>query len=93
MVDPLNPSDIRVNTIFNKTILNRIYTNAGRASTLGLELGTTLYPSEKWKINFGGNVFDYKIKGRLFGVEVNTSNITYSINASTNYDFSSTLRP
>ncbi|MEM6377441.1 MAG: outer membrane beta-barrel family protein [Bacteroidota bacterium] len=78
----------RVNTIFNDTILNRIYTNAGDARALGLEIGTTFYPNDKWRFYLGGNVYNYRIQGQLFGDEIDTDNTIYSINANTNYDFS-----
>lgn len=77
----------RVNTVFNDTILNRIYTNAGTADALGLELGATLYPAKWWRLYLGGNIFNYRIKGKLFGDDINTSNTVYSINANTDFTF------
>ena len=81
----------RVNTIFNDTILNRIYTNVGVANVRGLELGTTLYPANKWRVYLGGNIYNYEIKGQLFEDDINTSSTIYSINANTNYSFSPTF--
>lgn len=81
----------RVNTVFNDSILNRIYTNVGVANALGLELGTTFFPTEKWRVHLGTNIFNYKIEGQLFDEKINTSNTIYSINANTNYDFSNSL--
>jgi outer membrane receptor protein involved in Fe transport len=78
----------RVNTVFNDSILNRIYTNAGVASVFGIELGSTFYPTKSLRIYLGGNIYDYKIKGQLFGEDINTSNTIYSINANTNINFS-----
>ncbi|MFT6807858.1 MAG: iron complex outermembrane receptor protein [Saprospiraceae bacterium] len=81
----------RVNTIFNDVILNRIYTNAGSGNAYGLELGTTFYPARKWRLYFGGNVYNYSIEGDLFGEAINTSSVIYSINANTNYNFTSSF--
>ncbi len=81
----------RVNTVFNDTILNRIYTNVGSANAVGLEIGTTLYPTKKWRIYLGGNVYNYQIKGQLFDDAINASNTVYSINANTNIDVSPTF--
>lgn len=78
----------RVNTVFNDTILNRIYTNAGTASIVGLEIGQTIYPTKKWRVFVGGNVYNFRIKGQLFEEGINTANTIYSINANTNYEFS-----
>ncbi|MEL7120839.1 MAG: TonB-dependent receptor [Bacteroidota bacterium] len=81
----------RVNTVFNDTILNRIYTNAGTAQAIGMEIGTTFFPTKKWRVYLGGNIYNYSIEGQLFGDEINTSNTIYSINANTTYEFSSTF--
>ncbi|MFK7924192.1 MAG: TonB-dependent receptor [Bacteroidia bacterium] len=82
----------RVNTIYNDTILNRIYTNAGRAQAYGLEVGATLYPTEWWKLYLGTNVYNYSIVGDLFGTSINTSSLIYSINANMDFDILPTLK-
>ena len=81
----------RVNTIFNDTILNRIYTNVGQAEAIGMELGLTAYPSNWWRLYIGGNIFSYNIEGALFGDQINTSNTVYSINMTSNFSFSSSF--
>ena len=78
----------RVNTVFNDTILNRIYTNVGIAEVVGLELGTTIYPASKFKVFLGANIYSYGIKGKLFGDDVNTTNTQYSINTNTTLNVS-----
>lgn len=75
----------RVNTVFNDTILNRIYTNAGKAKVYGLELGTTLYPAGWWRLFLGTNVYNYRITGQLFDDAINTANFIYSINATSSF--------
>lgn len=81
----------RVNTVFNDTILNRIYTNVGSANVFGLELGSTLYPKEWCKIYLGSNIYNYSIKGELFGEDVNTSNLIYSFNINSDFNLSPTF--
>ncbi len=81
----------RVNTVFNDTILNRIYTNAGNANALGLEVGSTFFPAAKWRVYLGANAFNYQIEGNLFGDNINTSNTIYSINANSTFHFTSTF--
>lgn len=73
----------RVNTIYNDTVLNRIYTNVGNADAVGLELGLTVFPVDDWRVYLGGNVYNYSISGRVFGDEVETGNWVYSISAVT----------
>jgi len=81
----------RVNTIYNDSILNRIYTNAGTARAIGLELGTMPYPANWCELFLGGNVYNYGIEGQLFGDEINTSNTISSINANASFDILPTL--
>jgi outer membrane receptor protein involved in Fe transport len=71
----------RVNTVYNDTILNRIYTNVGDASAVGLELGLTVFPVSDWRIYLGGNVYNYGIEGEVFGDRVDVSNWVYSLSA------------
>lgn len=81
----------RTNTVFNDTILNRIYTNVGQATALGVEAGVTLYPTSWSRFYLGANVYDYQIEGTLFGRPVNNSNVIYSINSNATFNLNSTL--
>ena len=81
----------RVNTIYNDTILNRIYTNAGNARAYGIEAGATLFPLPGWRLYLSGNVYDYRIEGRLFDEPVSTGSTVYSISASTGVTFTKTF--
>ncbi len=63
----------RVNSVFNDTILNRIFTNAGKAQLWGSEAGLTLSPIKKLKIFVGGNIYLMSIKGSLFENQVNVN--------------------
>lgn len=88
----------RVNTVFNDTILNRIYSNVGKAITVGLELGANLKPTEKWTNFIGLNVFNFNIDGVFNyednGVEVSqkikTNANQFSVNINSTYAFSKT---
>ena len=73
----------RVNTVYNDTILNRIYSNVGRARSLGLEAGVELNPTSWWKLTAGGNVFRYAIRGTFDDRPVDTQSWQYSVNVNT----------
>ncbi|SOE20877.1 Outer membrane receptor for ferrienterochelin and colicins [Spirosomataceae bacterium TFI 002] len=77
----------RVNSVYNDTILNRIFTNAGKAVLMGAEVGFNIKPIKWWTSYVGANVYQLQIKGDLFNnaVNVNTQGLVYSIN--TNQDF------
>jgi ferric enterobactin receptor len=83
----------RVNSVYNDTILNRIYTNAGKARLLSSEVGLTLSPIKNLKLFMGGNIYSLKIEGTLFdnSVAVNSSGWVYSINSNISYQITKTL--
>jgi ferric enterobactin receptor len=84
----------RVNSVYNDTILNRIYTNAGLATSWGLEAGINLNMTKWWQFYAGGNVYRYAIKGSLFdnNLKVNTSSLIFSINGNSTFRLSPTLQ-
>jgi outer membrane receptor for ferrienterochelin and colicin len=77
----------RVNSIYNDTILNRIFTNAGKAVLIGAEAGFNIKPLNWWTAYLGANVYRLQINGDLFNnaVKVDTRGFVYSFN--TNQDF------
>lgn len=79
----------RVNTVYNDTILNRIYSNVGRGSSLGLEIGTELNITDWWQAFAGGNLYRYVIDGTFDNRPVNTSSWIYNINANTTFNLPS----
>ena len=87
----------RVNSVYNDTIVNRIYTNAGLATSWGVEVGGNTNLTKWWQLYAGANVYRYAIEGGLFrnaaGVEtvvVNTSSVVYSVNANTTFKIAPT---
>ena len=79
----------RVNAVFNDTILNRIYTNAGNAILLGTETGFNLKFGQHLESYLGFNLYNLQINGALFGgsVPVHNSGWVYSINTQHNFTF------
>ncbi|WP_345955987.1 TonB-dependent receptor [Mucilaginibacter sp. PAMB04168] len=79
----------RVNSVYADTILNRVLTNADRARSIGLKIGTNVQPLKWWSLYLGSNVYNYKINGTLniVGVSsyVSNANWVYSVNANTNF--------
>lgn len=84
--DVKNPIQ-RVNKVFNDTILNRVFTNAGRASQVGIETNYTYQINKIWNSLIGGNVYRYGIKGTLFNnsIAIKNSSWVYSINATESF--------
>jgi outer membrane receptor protein involved in Fe transport len=82
----------RVNTIYNDSILNRIYSNVGRGRSWGLEVGTELNPTDWWRIYAGGNLYNYDITGSFAGLPVSSNSWIYSFNANTTFQLSPSLQ-
>lgn len=84
----------RVNSVYNDSIVNRIYTNAGLATSWGIEMGGNASLTKWWQFYAGANVYRYAIEGGLFGnnVVVNTSGVVYSVNANTTFKIAPALQ-
>ncbi|SKB39871.1 TonB-dependent receptor domain-containing protein [Daejeonella lutea] len=85
----------RVNSVYADTILNRVFTNAEFARSLGVEAGLNLQPFKWWTLYLGGNLYNYKIRGDLnvLGMTTNVSNnaLVHSINTNHTFRLSNTL--
>ncbi|MEH0152692.1 TonB-dependent receptor [Limibacter armeniacum] len=77
----------RVNTVYNDSILNRIYTNVGTAKVVGLEVGAEFKPHKRWTNFVGGNIYRYAIDGTFDNREVNTTATVYSFNVNSTLQF------
>jgi outer membrane receptor protein involved in Fe transport len=78
----------RVNTVYNDTILNRIYSNVGDASSVGFDSGLEIFPMENWKLFGGVNLYYYSIKGSFDDRPVNTASWVYSLNLNSTWTLS-----
>ena len=80
----------RVNSVYSDTILNRIFTNAEKARLIGLEFGSNFKPVKWFSIFVGGNIYNYKITGKLnvLGTTsiVDNSNFVYSYNVNSTFN-------
>ncbi|WP_018631276.1 TonB-dependent receptor domain-containing protein [Niabella aurantiaca] len=77
----------RVNKVYNDTILNRVFTNAGEALQTGLETNLSIAVTSWWQCVLGGNVYKYKIDGAIFGgtIPISNSSWVYSVNTSQSF--------
>lgn len=77
----------RVNTVYNDTILNRIYSNVGSAKAIGLEVGAQVKPTKNWSNFVGANIYNYSIKGEFDSRPINSDATVYSVNLNSTYNF------
>ena len=78
----------RVNTVYNDTILNRIYSNVGNAKVIGRENGGEYNLGKKLKIFYSTSFYYYIIKGSFDDHIINTDDYVYSFNLNSTYNFS-----
>lgn len=81
----------RVNNVYNDSILNRIYSNVGTSNSIGIELGSEVFLSNKWKAFLGGNVYHYTIDGDFDGRPVDQQAWIYSLNFNTSVNITKRL--
>ena len=93
----------RVNTLAYKangavidSIINRVYSNVGKSNSIGLEIGATIKPTNKWTNFLGVNIYNYAIDGLLNfrhrdGIErsydIDSKSTIYSLNLNSTYNF------
>lgn len=83
----------RVNSVYADSILNRVYTNADKASRLGIELGLNYNPAKWAQFYLGTNVYKSTLSGLVLNypsVQRNSAWVN-SINANMNFQLSPTL--
>ncbi len=82
----------RVNSVFADTILNRIFTNAGKSQKYGMELGRIVQATEAWNVYFSANLYQYDMEGSTLqnAVDVEGDGFAYSLNLNSNFNFSNT---
>lgn len=78
----------RVNTVYNDTILNRIYSNVGKGTTFGAEFGSEFSVRERWKNLASVNLYNYEIEGSFDNKPIDSKSLIYSINFNSTYRFS-----
>ena len=78
----------RVNTVYNDTILNRIYSNVGKAKVLGREMTAEYAVGKKLKILISSNSSYFFIKGSFDNVEVEKKGLVSNYNLNSTYRFS-----
>ncbi|RED45701.1 outer membrane receptor protein involved in Fe transport [Seonamhaeicola aphaedonensis] len=81
-----------LNTILNEDVLIRSYTNAGNSTSLGAELNINLIPSSWSKFFIGGSLYNYQIKGEVFGFNVDQNSTNWSLKGNANFTISNKLR-
>ncbi|TYA69968.1 TonB-dependent receptor [Seonamhaeicola marinus] len=81
-----------LNAILGEDVLIRSYTNAGNSTSLGAELNINVIPSSWAKFFIGGSLYNYQIKGEVFGFDVDQNSTNWSLKGNANFTISDKLR-
>jgi outer membrane receptor protein involved in Fe transport len=85
----VNNAIFRVNTIYEEElVLIRSYTNAGNTKSLGLELNANFVAGEFATFFLGGSLYNYSVKGDIFGYKEDNSSTNWSLKGNVNMDLS-----
>ncbi len=92
----------RVNTVTNQNpevyavakedVLIRSYTNAGNSTSLGAELNANIDAGKFAKFFVGGSLYNYAVKGNIFGYQVDNSSLNWSLKSNVNLVFTKELK-
>lgn len=83
----------RVNTIYDKeNVLIRSYTNSGNTESIGAELNSTIKIGKTADLFLGGSIYNYKIKGDIFGYKENNQSTNWSLKGNLNLNILPSLK-
>jgi len=92
----------RVNTVTNENpdvyaiiqedVLIRSFTNAGNSRSLGAELNANIDAGKLGKFFLGGSLYDYTVKGDIFGYKVDNSSLNWSLKSNANLNLTKELK-
>lgn len=96
VINRVNTLAYEANGAVLDSIINRVYSNVGKSSALGIEIGAQLKPTDNWTNYIGANIYSYDIDGAFTfqhrdGVsrnyDVKSSATIYSLNLNSTYSF------
>lgn len=82
----------RVNSIYDRTTLLRLFTNAGNTNSTGIEITANLKATKWLQFYLAGNVYEYMIQGNFASANANSNSINYNVNGNTTIDITKHLR-
>lgn len=68
----------RIRSYYAENVTLQTPQNIGKDYALGMELFFNFDPIEKWNINLMGNLYNYKIEGRLNGIDFSRNSFNWS---------------
>ncbi|MGB2272841.1 MAG: TonB-dependent receptor domain-containing protein [Flavicella sp.] len=81
-----NPS---MYALLKEDVLIRSYTNAGNSQAVGGEFTANLFVNKFAKFLFGASLYNYQIKGDVFGYDVDQNSTNWNIKSTANFTLTS----
>ncbi len=81
-----------INSILREDVLIRSFTNAGNSTSLGAEFNTNIIASSFAKFFIGASLYNFQIKGDVFGFDVDQRSTNWTLKANTNLKISKALK-
>ncbi|OEK07764.1 hypothetical protein A8C32_14830 [Flavivirga aquatica] len=78
--------------ILQENVLIRSYTNAGNSTALGAELNANIVVTSFAKLFLGGSLYNFNIKGDVFGYNVDNSSTNWTLKGNLNLNLSQTFK-
>lgn len=83
----------RVNTVYKEeNVLIRSYTNSGNTQSLGAELNSNVEIGSKITMFMGGSLYNYRVKGDIFGYRENNQSTNWSLKGNFNWKASESFK-
>ena len=83
----------RVNTVYQEeNVLIRSYTNSGNTQALGTELNSNLEIGSKITMFVGGSLYNFRVKGDIFGYKENNESTNWSLKGNFNWKASEAFK-
>ncbi len=82
----------RVRSIYAKEIILNTFENVGTDYAFGTELMLTLLPYKWWNMNLMGNIYDYRVKGVLYGEPFEEGSFNWSIRLNNTFKLGKSTR-
>ncbi len=82
----------RVRTVYAENVTLNTFENVGNDYSLGSEFMFTFDPVKPWNVNLMGNIYDYRIKGNLYGEPFERQSFNWRIRMNNSFKlFASTM--
>ena len=81
-----------IHAVLGEDVLIRSYTNAGNSTSLGAELNANIITGSFAKFFIGGSLYNYKIKGDVFGYAVDQNSTNWSLKGNVNFTLSDEVK-